>query len=100
CQIDHCGDFHIDSGEQCDDSTALCVQCHALPPAGCGNGQLDFNEQCDDGNNQSGDGCSATCLFEFCGDGVVQSGPPLFEQCDDAAPNAPPGCSGCSLQLP
>ncbi len=35
--------------------------------AGCGNGTLDPGEACDDGNNDNGDGCTATC----------QWGPPL-----------------------
>jgi cysteine-rich repeat protein len=30
----------------------------------CGNGELDGSEQCDDGNNNDGDGCSATCQIE------------------------------------
>jgi cysteine-rich repeat protein len=37
--------------------------------AGCGNGTVDAGEACDDGNNDHGDGCSATC----------QWGPPLGE---------------------
>jgi cysteine-rich repeat protein len=39
--------------------------------AGCGNGALEAGEQCDDGNLAGGDGCSPTCQFEVCGDGVV-----------------------------
>ena len=38
----------------------------------CGNGKLESSEQCDDGNTVSGDHCSSTCKFEFCGDGIVQ----------------------------
>ncbi|VVB92028.1 Uncharacterised protein [uncultured archaeon] len=30
----------------------------------CGDGQLNPGEQCDDGNNNGGDGCSATCKLE------------------------------------
>lgn len=38
----------------------------------CGDGEVNqANEQCDDGNNAACDGCSPTCTFEFCGDGVV-----------------------------
>ncbi len=47
----------------------------------CGNALVEIGEQCDDGNVESGDGCSASCVFETCGDGIVQSG--LGEQCDD-----------------
>jgi MYXO-CTERM domain-containing protein len=35
------------------------------PPTGhCGDGYVQSHEQCDDGNLESGDGCSAGCLFE------------------------------------
>src|SRR5262245_47342998 len=67
--------------------------------ATCGNGavQPSQGEQCDDGNENNGDGCSATCLIEAgytctgapsvctlsCGNGVVDSG----EQCDAGAGN-------------
>lgn len=54
----------------------------------CGNGITDVEENglfagtdCDDGNQLSGDGCSALCVVEFCGDGVLQAG--LGEECDD-----------------
>ncbi len=47
----------------------------------CGNGSVEGSEQCDDGNIASGDGCSSSCVSEFCGDGIVQSG--LGELCDD-----------------
>jgi cysteine-rich repeat protein len=53
----------------------------------CGNGTADLEENglvgadCEDGNTTSGDGCSAICLAEFCGDGVEQAG--LGEECDD-----------------
>jgi len=30
----------------------------------CGDGNLDQEEECDDGNNEDGDGCSATCMIE------------------------------------
>ncbi|MBI5150110.1 MAG: DUF4215 domain-containing protein [Candidatus Omnitrophica bacterium] len=47
----------------------------------CGNGTLEGTEQCDDGNAVSGDGCTASCTLEKCGDTVVQSG--LGEICDE-----------------
>ena len=31
---------------------------------------MDPGEACDDGNNTAGDGCSAVCVIEVCGDGV------------------------------
>jgi cysteine-rich repeat protein len=53
----------------------------------CGNSIVDNDENgvsgtdCEDGNTTSGDGCSARCQVEFCGDGVTQ--PALGEECDD-----------------
>ena len=50
--------------------------------APCGDNvvQASLGEQCEDGNTTSGDGCSATCRFEGCGDGVIGAG----ETCDDS----------------
>jgi cysteine-rich repeat protein len=53
----------------------------------CGNTIADNDENglpgtdCEDGGTISGDGCSAVCLIEFCGDGIEQAG--LGEECDD-----------------
>src|SRR5262245_65676297 len=50
------------------------------PPAWsatCGDGIPDPGEQCDDGNTVSGDGCSATCVFEGCPLTGTWSGGPL-----------------------
>ncbi|MEZ4382837.1 MAG: DUF4215 domain-containing protein [Nannocystaceae bacterium] len=47
----------------------------------CGDGKMSAGEECDDGNNVDGDGCTATCKVESCGDGVVNNGD--AEQCDD-----------------
>jgi len=57
-------------------------------PDYCGDGVLNPGEQCDDGNNDGGDGCSATCDLEVCGNSVVDTG----ETCDDG--NTDPG-DGC-----
>jgi len=38
----------------------------------CGDGILDDGEECDDNNNIDGDGCSAVCILEFCGDSITQ----------------------------
>jgi cysteine-rich repeat protein len=69
----------VDTGEECDDSDPAaplgCNQCVL-----CGNGIVTApQEQCDDNNLTSGDGCSATCQNEVCGDGVVTG----TETCDD-----------------
>ena len=58
--------------------------------AGCGNGTVTAPEQCDDNNNQNGDGCSAFCVIERCGDGVVNNGG--TEVCDDGNNTAGDGC--------
>jgi cysteine-rich repeat protein len=57
----------------------------------CGDSIKDPREECEDGNLMDGDGCSALCLAEYCGDGTTQ--PNLPEQCDDG--NQVPG-DGCS----
>jgi cysteine-rich repeat protein len=57
----------------------------------CGNGDLEEGEQCDDGDTIEGDGCSALCVQEVCGDGIVQPG--LGEQCDAGASPEDSGCS-------
>jgi len=72
--------------DDCDPATPEC------PPI-CGDGAVDPGEQCDDSNLISGDGCSASCVTEFCGDGVTQ--PALAEECDDS--NTVPG-DGCTAQ--
>ena len=56
----------------------------------CGDGDIQAinafgqSENCDDGGSDSayrnGDGCSADCQIEFCGDGIAQ--PALDEDCD------------------
>ena len=61
------------------------------PGARCGDGIVYGTEQCDDGNTVAGDGCSTTCRFEFCGDGVIQSA--RGESCDDGNTTSGDGCS-------
>jgi cysteine-rich repeat protein len=57
----------------------------------CPNGVVDPGEECDDDNLTSEDGCSAVCVAEFCGDGVIQTG--LGESCDDGNAISEDGCS-------
>jgi cysteine-rich repeat protein len=54
--------------------------CYPIPE--CGNGQQ-FGEECDDGNQQNGDGCSASCTLEVCD----QMNGPLVAQDGDNAGN-------------
>lgn len=53
----------------------------------CGNRVLEIGEDCDDGNHAEGDGCSGICLaigYEFtCGNGRVDIGSNIREECDD-----------------
>jgi cysteine-rich repeat protein len=88
-----CGDGVVDSiaSEQCDDAgeSNMCDRDCTL--AACGDGYVNAaaGEGCDDGDQVSGNGCSASCQSEQCGDGVRDPG----EACDDG--NRVPG-DGCS----
>ena len=69
------------------------------PQIECGNGLLEAAEICDDGNAISGDGCSAACANERCGDGILQTS--LGEECDDGNAVLGDGCSAsCSIEGP
>jgi fibro-slime domain-containing protein len=120
CRNEVCGDGITQStrGEQCDDggkclaganinlactSDAQCPGSTCTPrndggcsatcqlTTVCGNGQLEGAEQCDDSNTANGDGCSAVCQTEVCGDGVLQIA--RGEQCDDGNTTSGDGCS-------
>ncbi len=65
----------------------------ASASATCGNGTLEGFEECDDHNLVVGDGCSAVCVKEYCGDGAVQ--PSLGEVCDGSG--CKPDCSGFAV---
>jgi cysteine-rich repeat protein len=93
CQAARCGDGYVHAGfEQCDGMAGTKPPGHNEATCGaaggpaacrwqyCGNGFLEGSEQCDDGNNTSGDGCTASCVREFCGDGVDNNG--TAEACD------------------
>jgi cysteine-rich repeat protein len=79
-----CGNWILDSGETCDNGipcdfglecdylTCKCV----MPPPSCGNGVFESSEQCDDGNKVNGDGCSAFCIKETCGDNIQTTSNP------------------------
>jgi len=58
----------------------------------CGNGDLqeELGEECDDGNTVDGDGCSADCKIEYCGDGIINN---IDEECDDGNNVDGDGCS-------
>lgn len=62
-QVDGAVPFDVQSTDQ------TCGQ-----PVACGDSIVGASEECDDGNTTDGDGCSATCTFEFlaCGGGTPQ----------------------------
>jgi len=62
----------------------------AVRPLVCGDGIIGGAETCDDGNNASGDGCTAECVAEICGDGIVNAAG--AEQCDDGNDADGDGC--------
>ncbi|HSN84375.1 MAG TPA: DUF4215 domain-containing protein, partial [Polyangiales bacterium] len=74
CVVEVCGDGVVNDGgrETCEPpGTALCDDtCQARTPL-CGDGYRTPPEACDDGNVLDGDGCTAACDLEVCGDGVV-----------------------------
>lgn len=68
----------------------------AIRPRVCGDGVVAPPEECDDGNTTSGDGCTAACVAEFCGDGVTNDG---SERCDDGNTTDGDGCdAACMLE--
>jgi len=99
CALESCGNGVVDAGEACDDGTLgrSTVTCSAncLSNRQCGNSfvDLDYFEACDDGNTQSGDGCSAICELETCGNGVLDAG----EVCDDGDLDNGDGCDSLCI---
>lgn len=63
CTLPECGDYVVDSGEECDDgwqqnSDKIPNACRKdCKEAHCGDGVLDGGEECDDKNNNDYDGC-------------------------------------------
>lgn len=97
--------------EVCDERNAGCV-------SACGNLVIDAGEECDDGNEEDGDGCSASCVVEICktddncpggscdrasgscgytcGDGSTGPG----ESCDDGNTEPGDGCdASCNAEV-
>lgn len=96
CTVPYCGDTIITQPEQCDDGNeAEDDDCIACVSAACGDGHTyDGVEECDDHNTEDNDGCSAICVEEICGDGIVQDN----EECDGAG-DSPPHCIDDQMQL-
>ncbi len=98
CFIEYCGDGVVQPhlGERCDSSSGCSEECTYLSV--CGDGEVNPGELCDDGETVDGDGCSATCISESCGDGVLQVA--LAEDCDDGNNVDGDGCSSfCAREL-
>jgi len=83
----NCGDGQVDSDEDCDDGNdndndACLSDC---TPANCGDGFLHAGiEECDDGPANANDApCTASCLANVCGDGLIC--PACGEECDGGA---------------
>lgn len=115
------GDRLLDDVEQCDDGNStsgdgcssdgtieagyLC-QVAGRPcslASLCGNNVVNSGEACDDGNNtDNGNGCSETCGFSLCGNGVLNHRAwPNFDQetCDDGNRLDGDGCSSlCTVE--
>jgi cysteine-rich repeat protein len=98
CSLRLCGDTYVNTvaGESCDtyfDAPGCDTDC---TPVVCGDGHWNTAiEGCDDGNTTGGDGCSATCFDEQCGDGVMNQ----WEQCDDQNQVNGDGCTArCAIE--
>jgi cysteine-rich repeat protein len=93
-----CGDQQTNApGETCDPPGASLPNGHSCRDdcTFCGDGNADASEECDDGNNLDGDGCSASCVKEFCGDGRVNA---RGEDCDDGNNLDGDGCSSTCVR--
>lgn len=102
---EYCGDGIVQAhiGEQCDDgdrdSCELDSTCdYNCQIQACGNGVACedtlfplLSEECDDGDDRSEDGCTPGCVYEYCGDGILQEG--LGEECDDGNQIDGDGCT-------
>lgn len=105
CHFPRCGDGFRSDGETCDTggNSAGCDLDCTYPR--CGDGLVNplsassgsSPEACDDGNVLGGDGCSALCQLEFCGDAVVEA--EHGEQCDDGNADDLDACRN-DCQLP
>ncbi|HEX3758103.1 MAG TPA: hypothetical protein VHW23_05335 [Kofleriaceae bacterium] len=68
------------SGMHCAAAQPICIADTNL----CGNAHMDPGEVCDDGNTKDGDDCSHDCTSNLkCGNGIVDLGAKVPEQCDD-----------------
>src|SRR5688572_10028727 len=101
CTIPVCGDGHVNAvktpAEQCDPGavgadTSGCDSDCTTPECGDNHINKSFTptggtepEGCDDGDQTAGDGCSAVCRIESCGNGITEA--VNGEECDDGDTN-------------
>ena len=92
CRVCRIFDFAYGLDRDCDlfDDTLANGTC-----PDCGNTVIDSGEDCDDGNEISGDGCTALCTDEFCGDAVINDNG--AEACDNGNANSNTTPNACRL---
>src|SRR6185503_9584886 len=77
-------------------TTDLLPCADAPPPPVCPNGVTETGEECDDNNTTACDGCSASCVLEGCGNGMIEC-----EACDDGNVADGDGCdASCHVEAP
>lgn|GEM_PF-1149117 len=94
CIVEYCGDTFTQNGlgETCDDG----MHCSLWRNPCSSDDDCAFDEEtCEP---VGGDGCSAECISEFCGDGLTQGN--LGEQCDDGNDDDTDGCLSTCLRPP
>jgi cysteine-rich repeat protein len=67
-----------------------------VPPPVCGDGAVTGDEQCDDGSTTALDGCSSSCTWEYCGDGLIGSVDVVHDGFETGAPGRLPWRPGTS----
>src|SRR6185503_6846370 len=93
-----CPNGVTETGEECDDNnTTACDGCSASCVLEGCGNGMIECEACDDGNVADGDGCDANCTVTACGNGRVTAG----EECDDGNTTAGDGCdASCHVEAP
>lgn len=105
CDLARCGDGVVwrerelcDPGDAVDagaldDGGLFCTTTCTVPT--CGDARVEGLERCDDGNGDDTDDCTARCLPNVCGDGLLHRG---VEACDDGNTVNEDACvAGCRL---